>query len=87
MMIIEALLAAGAVALVSLTGALIFGSHKGLVGLERYVVPVAVGIFLSIVLYELIPETLMESPQWGGMAVAGGFIGFYILAQFSPQDT
>lgn len=81
-MIVEAVLAAGAVASISLIGALIFGGHKGLVGIERYVVPVAVGIFLSLVLFELIPETLAESPKWGGVAVAAGFIAFYILAQF-----
>lgn len=77
----EALLAAVAVALVSLIGVLFFGNHKGLVGSERYVVPIAVGVFMSLVLYELIPETLLQQPVWGGIAVAFGFISFYVLAQ------
>lgn len=80
-MILELLLAAVGVALVSLTGALFFGSHRGLIGLERYVIPVGVGVFLSIVLVELIPETLAAAPEWGAYAVAFGFISFYILAQ------
>lgn len=81
-MVIEALLASAGVAAISLTGALIFGGHKSLIGIERFVVPLAVGIFLSLVLYELIPETLASAPEWGGIAVAFGFIGFYLLAQF-----
>lgn len=80
LMIIDALLAAGLVALASLVGVLFFGHDSKLIGAERYVVPVAVGVFLSLVLYELIPETLLQAPQWGGIAVAAGFIGFYVLA-------
>ncbi|MEZ4200282.1 MAG: ZIP family metal transporter [Candidatus Paceibacterota bacterium] len=78
-MIFEAVIAAGAVALTSVVGALFFG-NKGLVGAQRYVVPMAVGVFLSLVLFELIPETLALSPEWGGIAVAFGFISFYVLA-------
>lgn len=77
----EAIIAAVLVALTSIIGALFFGAHKGLVGKERYVIPVAVGVFLSLVLFELIPETLASSPEWGGIVVAGGFIAFYIIAQ------
>ena len=76
----EALLAAAAVALVSLTGILFFGNSKRLTGAQRYVVPVAVGVFFSLILYELIPETLAASPQWGGLVIMLGFVGFYILS-------
>lgn len=79
-MIIDALLAALLVALASLVGVLFFGHDRKLIGTERFVVPIAVGVFLSLVLYELIPETLLQAPEWGGIAVAAGFIGFYILA-------
>ena len=79
-MIFEALLAGVLIALTSLTGAFFFGNNKKLLGAQRYVVPIAVGVFLSLVLYELIPETLEQAPQWGGIAVAFGFISFYILA-------
>lgn len=80
-MLFEALIAATAVALTSLVGAFFFGTRAHLYGIERYVVPLAVGIFMSLVLYELIPETLAAAPEAGGIAVAFGFIAFYIIAQ------
>lgn len=79
-MFIEALFAALLITLASLIGVFFFGSDRHLIGAERYVVPIAVGVFLSLVLYELIPETLENSPEWGGVAVAFGFISFYVLA-------
>lgn len=79
-MVFEALLAAALITLVSLVGVLLFTHDKQLVGLERLAVPVAVGVFLSLVLYELVPETLEASPEWGGVVIAIGFISFYIIA-------
>lgn len=76
----EALGAACLVAIASLVGVFFFRHDKHLVGFERYAVPVAVGVFLSLVLYELIPETLEMAPEWGGIVVAFGFISFYVLA-------
>lgn len=81
-MILEALLAAAAVALVSLTGVFFFGSSQKIINSQKYIVPIAVGIFLSLVLFELIPETLSLSPELGGIAVAFGFILFYVLANY-----
>jgi len=81
-MIFEAILAATAVTLTSLVGALFFGNTKRLLGAQKYVVPIAVGVFLSLVLYELIPETLLLAPELGGIAVAFGFISFYVLANY-----
>ncbi len=81
-MIFEAILAATVIALTSLVGALFFGNSHKLLGIQRYVVPGAVGVFLSLVLYELIPETLALSPELGGIAVAFGFISFYVLANY-----
>lgn len=77
---IEALLFASGVALISLLGAAFFGDSRRLEGIERYVVPGAVGVFLSLVLFELIPETLEANGQWGGIVVAAGFLAFYILS-------
>lgn len=57
-MLIEAMLAASAVAVCSLVGVLFFGNSQKLEGVQKYVVPTAVGVFLSLVLFELIPETL-----------------------------
>lgn len=81
----EALLAAVAVALCSLIGALFFGNTKRLIGSARYIVPTAVGVFLSLVLFELIPETLEANELWGGIVIAGGFIAFYTLSHFLHQ--
>lgn len=79
-MIFEALLAAGAVAICSLVGVFFFGGKGRLDGIERYVIPTAVGVFLSLVLFELIPETLHANETWGGIVVALGFILFYVLS-------
>lgn len=79
-MFFEAILAATAVALCSLVGALFFGNSRRLEGIEKFVIPTAVGVFLSLVLFELIPETLAANETWGGVAVAVGFILFYILS-------
>ncbi|HEY0964496.1 MAG TPA: ZIP family metal transporter [Candidatus Paceibacterota bacterium] len=76
----EALIAAAAIAAISLIGVLFFGHDKRLIGIERFVIPVAVGVFLSLVLYELIPETLEAAPGIGGIVVAIGFLSFYILS-------
>lgn len=79
-MILEAVLAAMGVAVCSLVGAFFFGGSGRLQGIERYVIPTAVGVFLSLVLFELIPETLEANETWGGVAVAAGFILFYVLS-------
>lgn len=79
-MILEAILAAAAVALCSLVGAFFFGGSDRIGGIEKYVVPTAVGVFLSLVLFELIPETLEANATWGGIAVAFGFLAFYVLS-------
>ena len=79
-MILEAILASAAVALCSLVGVFFFGNSRKLQGAERYVIPVAVGVFLSLVLFELVPETLDANRTWGGVAVAVGFISFYVLS-------
>ncbi len=78
-MLIEAILVAGAVALCSLVGAFFFGNSRHLEGMERYIIPAAVGVFLSLTLFELIPETLHSNETWGGVMVAAGFISFYVL--------
>jgi zinc and cadmium transporter len=68
------------IALASLVGILFFGNNQKLQGTQKYVVPIAVGVFFSLVLYELIPETLEASKQWGGLVILLGFVGFYVLS-------
>ncbi len=84
-MVIEAIIAAGLVALCSVVGAFFFGERALLHRIERFVVPVAVGVFLSLALYELIPEVVTASPEFGGLVVALGFIGFYAVAYLIHQ--
>ena len=79
-MIFEALIAAVGISLVSLVGVLFFGNSKRLVGIERYTIPAAVGVFLSLALIDLIPETIESSPTLGGIVIGIGFIAFYILS-------
>lgn len=79
-MILEAIGVAILVALISVVGVVVFGHDKRLIGAERFVVPIAVGVFLSLVLNELIPETLEASHEWGALVVMLGFLAFYVLA-------
>lgn len=82
----EVYIAAILVALASLVGVLFFGDTSGrLTGSQKYAIPVAVGVFLSLVLFELIPETMALAPEYGGIAVALGFVLFYILANVLHQ--
>ena len=74
-MIIDALLASLLVAAASVAGAFLFG-NKSLGNYEKFVIPTAVGVFLSLAFYELIPETLAANNEYGGLLVAAGFISF-----------
>ncbi len=77
---IEAIGISVIVALLSIIGAAFFAHDKQLIGIERFVIPVAVGVFLSLVLNELIPETVEASPQWGSLVIMIGFVFFYVLS-------
>lgn len=79
-MILEAIGASILVAIVSLIGVIFFGNNKYITGSQKYIAPITVGVFLSLVLFELIPETLELSPTYGGIAVTIGFIAFYVLS-------
>jgi zinc and cadmium transporter len=79
----EALLAAVAITLFSLVGVFFFGKEGAyLSGTHRFILPTAVGVFLGVVFFELIPETLEASHEWGPVAIAVGFLGFYFLSHF-----
>ena len=79
-MLIDAIIASLLVAAASLVGALFFGSSATVAKSERYLIPLTVGVFLSLALFELIPETLLTAPELGGLAVMFGFVGFYVLS-------
>lgn len=76
---LEALGVSLVIATCSIIGALLFGSTVS--GWQRFVVPAAVGMFLGLILFELIPETLESSAEGGAIVIAFGFISFYIIAR------
>lgn len=84
-MLLQAFIASGIIALTAVIGALFFGDNKKLVGTQRFVVPLTVGILLAFVLYELLPETLSSAPTYGGIVVGIGFIAFYVLSNYLHQ--
>jgi zinc and cadmium transporter len=77
-----ALIASFFVASLSLIGVFFFGKEGKLTGTHRFILPVAVGVFLGIVFFELVPETLETSPAYGPIAIMVGFLGFYLLSHF-----
>ena len=77
-----AILTAAIITLLSILGALFFSKNKAEHGIERFVVPLAVGFFLSLIFLELIPETLSGQPNLGGVVVVIGFLSFYALSNF-----
>jgi len=78
----EAFIAAGCIALLSLIGVFFFGKSGHLRGSHRFIVPVAIGVFLGVIFFELIPETLEGSHFYGSIAIAAGFLSFYLLSHF-----
>jgi zinc and cadmium transporter len=78
----EPIIAAGIVALLSLTGVLFFGKKGHLTGTHRFIIPVAIGMFLGVIFFELIPETLEASELYGSVAIVVGFLSFYVLSHF-----
>jgi zinc and cadmium transporter len=78
----ESFAAAGCVALISLIGVLFFGKSGHLKGAHRFIVPIAIGVFLGVIFFELIPETLAASEFYGSIAIVAGFLSFYILSHF-----
>ena len=78
----EPLLAAITVSLLSLTGVVLFGQRGALTGTNRFIIPIAIGVFLGVVFFELIPETLAVAGEIGSLPMVLGFVGFYLLSQF-----
>jgi len=78
----EALLAAAIVALLSLSGVFVFGNKGHLKGSHRFIIPIAIGMFLGVIFFELIPETLHGSEFYGAVAILVGFLSFYVLSHY-----
>jgi len=76
----ESLIAAFVISLLSLTGVFFFGKKSYQSSLHSIVIPIAIGTFLGVIFFELIPETLEGSEFYGACALAFGFLSFYLLA-------
>lgn len=76
---IEPIIAAIAIALLSLTGGFLFGA-KHIAGTHRFIIPAAMGVFLGVIFFELIPETLEANELYGAIAIVTGFLAFYLLS-------
>ncbi len=74
------LLASCLVASVSVIGILFFGSSTKTGFIERLIVPFAIGTFLGVTFFELIPETFEAHSSLGPVAIVSGFLAFYLLA-------
>jgi zinc and cadmium transporter len=79
-MIFESLIAAGLISLISLIGVIFFGKSGHIVGTHRFIIPIAIGTFLGVIFFELIPETLEAAELYGSIAIVVGFLSFYVLA-------
>jgi zinc and cadmium transporter len=76
----EPFIAAGIISLLSLVGILFLGQRGHLTGTHRFIIPIAIGMFLGVIFFELIPETLEAAELYGSVAIVVGFLSFYVLA-------
>lgn len=81
-MFLDIILASISITLLSLVGVIFFGARGHMRGAHGVMLPIAVGVFLGIVFFELLPETFEASHEWGPIAVLVGFLGFYLLSHF-----
>lgn len=80
MIFTQALIAGLCIASLSFLGILFFGKNERFARSHIFMLPMAVGVFLGVVFFELIPETLELSPLWGPLVVVTGFLSFYLLS-------
>ncbi len=76
----EAFLASAAIALISLIGVFFIGGRGTQKLTHRVIIPVAIGVFLGVIFFELIPETLAGSEFYGAVAIVSGFLLFSVLS-------
>jgi zinc and cadmium transporter len=76
-MLTHALLAGLLIATLSLSGSLLFGNARFAHSIHRFIIPLAIGVFLCVAFLELIPETLAQSSENGPLIILLGFLLFY----------
>lgn len=79
---LHTLIASSAVSLLSLTGVFFFKNTGYIRGTHRFILPFAIGVFLAVIFFELIPETFSASPIGGPIFILAGFLGFYLFSFF-----
>jgi zinc and cadmium transporter len=79
-MFLDILLASLTISLLSLVGILVYQGKTLPHNVHRFILPSAVGVFLGVCFFELLPETFEASHEWGPLAVLAGFLGFYLLS-------
>ena len=77
---IQAVIASVLIATISLIGAFFFGSKKGIQKNTKYLLITTIGVFLSILIFELIPETIEQQETLGPIFIGIAFILSYILS-------
>ncbi len=77
---IYALTASVLIASISVLSALIFIRLNKSISQELFL-PLAVGVFLSVVFFDLIPEALSTNETLGSISIAVGFMGFYLISR------
>lgn len=75
------LIAAVCVASLSVLGAITFIRARKQKTLHTTMLPIAVGVFLSVVFFELIPEAFHGGELAGSIAIAVGFMLFFLLSR------
>ena len=81
------LLTTGVISLISLIGVFVFGKSGRITGTHRFIVPFAIGAFLAVTFFELIPETLEGSELYGSVAIVAGFLFFYFVSNLLIRIT
>jgi zinc and cadmium transporter len=77
-----ALIGSLSIVMLSLVGALVFRNSELTERTHRIMLPLAVGVFLGVIFFELIPETLHADELGGSIAILAGFLGFYLLSHW-----
>lgn len=79
-MLFSILLATLTISLIALIGAFIYNDRILSSRIHHFILPTAIGVFLGVSFFELLPETFEASHEWGPAAVLAGFLGFYLLS-------
>lgn len=81
-MILYIILACLSIILIAVSGAVFLSQKTLTIHAHHTLLPLAMGIFLGVTFFELIPETLDLAPFAGPFVLLASFLGFYALSYF-----